>query len=169
MDGKKSTIDALKNYLTKDLKSKEPKKKRTKPEKTVEHACVNWMKGIMGWSVEIYNSSSTYNPFINRWINQGMKAGTADCMGVMPDGRAVAVEFKAPKKLFTICDNERQLKFIEMRVKQNAFAVVVDSLERLQLLYYSWLKIESADKKREFLMNNIPRRNKNKNRFRPPE
>lgn len=172
-DRKNSVKQAMEKFLNKDIKEMKklapeidaegkviPKRKKTngKPEwELVQKPCLKYMREL-GWDVETYESKATWSG--DGWKNQSMKAGTPDCQGVMPDGTAVAVEFKAPGKLstFNLDKNYRQKEFIEKRISQNAFACVVDSVDRLHEIYSAWKyqKMLGPELAREYLMRMLP-------------
>ncbi len=155
MDHKKSTKEALDRYFTKLAKPKR-NKKNLKPEKEVEHQCVEWMRAV-NWDVGIYEAKASYNPYAGRYISRSMQAGTVDCQGVMPNGIFVAVEFKAPGRLKTFNSqrNYRQKEYIVSKILSNAFAVVVDSKDRLEQIYATWKNLDE-NKKKDFLMASLP-------------
>lgn len=168
MTKKESTRKALERFFIKEQKRVEremgvtPKRRRNKkPEKLVEEECLAWMRA-QGWQVEIYESKATFDPVRGIWKSQGMKAGTADCMGVTSFGEAVAVEFKAKGRLktFSVAKNIRQQEFILNRIKTNAFAIVVDSRERLESSYIRWreLKNDSFRLAQDYLLTLVPTR-----------
>lgn len=154
-------LDALIKYSKKDMKERGPKKartKRNKPEKEVEKLCLEWMRQHQ-WDVQIYESKATFNPRTGHWAQQSMKAGTADCMGCMPDGHMVVIEFKAKGHLrgFNHPRNYRQKLFIKNKIAQNAFTCVVDSPELLQTIYTGWLALRSdKEAAKLFLMKMLP-------------
>lgn len=162
-DLKKRITDAINKYSENDAKKWAPKKPRekqnAKPEKDVERSCLEYMRRL-NWSVQILESKATFSPSLNRWVNQGMSAGTCDCMGSTEDGIAVAVEFKAKGRLssFNTDKNYRQRKFIVDKINANAFACVVDSAERLQAIYERWMYIRqnSKDQAKTFLISQLP-------------
>jgi hypothetical protein len=158
-DRKSGAANALNKFLEKDWREQQklsgtlPKRKHKKPEKEVEKACVDWMRK-QGWVVEIYESKATLSNGV--WRQQSMKAGTADCMGVMPDGTAVIVEFKAPGKLKTFWAerNQRQQEFLIERINLFAFACVTDSVKRLIDIYDCWRKLNDTQG-RNYLMEKL--------------
>jgi hypothetical protein len=168
MSKKESTQRALESYYQNLLPKTSTKKRASKnqrPEKETEKQCMAWMKG-MGWEVAIYEAKAIFNPHADRYISQNMKAGTCDCMGTMPCGTSVAVEFKAKGALssYNILRNKRQRDFIEKKIQYHAFACVVDSLERLTSIYNEWSKLtlESKELARNYLLEMLPRRNNKK-------
>lgn len=155
---------ALENYASRDWREIQKqsgliqKRKNSKPEKEVEKEVLPWLRQL-GAQVEVYESKATYNPAAGRYISQSMKAGTCDIMGTLPDGTAIAIELKAKGKLSTFnkAKNERQRTFIKNRINSNAFACVVDSLERLIYIYTEWSKLKNSGKDaKEFLLNMLP-------------
>lgn len=153
---------AIHKHAEKQLKKeKGPSRTNEKPEKLVEEICLAWMRS-MGWDVDIYESKSSYDPDRDRYISQSMKAGTADCMGHIPDGHGAIVEFKAKGKLATFAHpkNIRQQEFIDRKIKIGAFACVVDSVDRLTEIYVQWsrLKEHSFGAAQKYLESMVPRR-----------
>lgn len=131
---------AVERYLQKqEPKAAGPSRHYEKPEKEVEKACLKWMRE-RGWNVAIYESKATFNEKAGRFISQNMKAGTADCMGHLPDGIGVVVEFKAPKRLSSYAaeKNHRQQEFVKQKIDAGCFACVTDSVERLADIFAMW-------------------------------
>jgi len=163
-DYRQSTIDAINAFHQKQVKKNRPKssKQKGKPERDLtEIPCMAYMRSL-GWTVEIYEAKSTYDPRRNIWRNQAMKAGTCDCMGTLPNGIAVAVEFKAPGRLSSFNSDKRykQRQFIIDRINANTFACVVDSKEKLQHIYENWQKLrdnfDDLKPARDYLMDMLP-------------
>lgn len=155
---RKSTETAFgKFYENQNKKSKGPQRKNTKPEKEVEKACLEWMRKA-GWQVEIFEAKATYNPHAGIWMQQGMKDGTADCLGSNEQGIAVAVEFKAPGCRVASRLRDKQREFLVKKINGNNFAVVTDSVAYLEKTYNRWLEIRSQDLKRAqiFLLGQLP-------------
>lgn len=154
-DRKKRVTDALNRYYEKQDREirklnglSEPRRKNEKPEKEVEKACLEWMRSDkQNWSVEIYEAKATYDPSKGIYRQQSMKAGVCDCMGTLPDGISVAIEFKAPGRLSTFNSERRfkQRKFIVDKINSNAFACVVDSVDRLVTIYERWRELRAAN------------------------
>lgn len=146
---------ALKEY-------QKPTRQNEKPEKEVEKKCMPLMRS-WGWTVEVYESKATYDPRRGRYISQSMKQGTLDCMGVTNTGNAVAVEFKAPGCLRNILLDKKknQYDFLISRIKQYAFACVVDSPELLREHRNRWeflRKTENLDASRDYLLSVVPKK-----------
>ena len=113
-------------------------KKNKKPEKEVEKACLEWMRSL-SWDVNIYEAKAVYNPD-GTYRSSRMKAGVCDCMGVTPEGIPIYVEFKAKDRrtTFNLDKNIEQRKFLLKKIDYCAFAVVVDSAERLAEYWNGW-------------------------------
>lgn len=115
-----------------------------------------------GWVVSIYEAKATYDPRRGTYRQQAMKAGNADCMGVMPGGIGVAIEFKAPGKLSTFCrrGNEAQVDFIRERIQMGSFACVVDSASLLAEYVERWLELlkVSTYEAQNYLFSALPKR-----------
>lgn len=116
-----------------------------------------WMNSL-NWSVQIISSKAQYNPKAQRWISQAAAAGTCDCIGTMPDGTFVAVEFKSKGQIYSFNrpSNARQREYIRNKISSNAFACVVDSAKLLQSIYEAWISIEDVDQKKAFLFAKLP-------------
>jgi hypothetical protein len=162
-DHKARAMAALLKHHKKDAeeiaKLNRPKKKNKKPEKLVEAECLFWMRQ-QRWSVNIFESKATYDPRRGVYRNQSMSAGVCDCIGTLPNGIAVYVEFKSPGKLntFNRKGNERQVEYINSKIHMNAFAIVTDSVERLQEIYEEWSERReiSLEFAREYLISQLP-------------
>lgn len=158
---KESTRKALVKFLEKQERKNTPSRKNAKPEKDVEKECLALMRS-WGWKVEIYESKANFDPRTGRWRQNSMKAGTCDCMGLMPDGTSVAIEFKAPGKVSTLNKNENQRDFLEERIKFNAFAAVVDSGQRLKDIFNKWSELRNIGtvSAQKYLLDMLPPRKK---------
>lgn len=164
-DSKARVAKAMLAFEAKRLKASEPKTKRwnKRPEKEVEKKCLTWMRA-KGWDVNIFEAKATYDPVRRIYRQQAMKAGTCDCLGNTGDGHSVAIEFKAFGKLSTYAnpDNYKQQEFMEKKIQTGCFACVVDSVERLEMMYESWQHYKKLNPKSgcEYLMLQLPVRKK---------
>lgn len=165
---KKRVTDALNKYYAKQDKEIRklngldgPRRKNEKPEKEVEKACLQYMRE-QNWLVEIYEAKSTYDPAKGIYRQQAMKAGTCDCMGTLPDGIGVAIEFKAPGRLSSFNAEKRfkQRKFIVDKINSNSFACVTDSVDRLKIIYEKWRELRENNTDfgvaRNYLLSMLP-------------
>lgn len=148
---------AMENHHKKLLKDSAPKRKNQKPERNVQDACLAWMRGL-NWDVQIYEAKATFDPRSNVWRNQAMPSGTCDCMGIDDMAHAVFIEFKAPgrRSSFNSPKNYKQKRFITEKIQRGAFAVVVDSVEVLQRIYFGWLELKNKEQRIQFLLAELP-------------
>jgi hypothetical protein len=163
-DYKKSTLDALNKFSQRQLDEAKPKESRKhygKPEKEVETACLELMRS-WGWTVQVIESKANWNG--RAWVQQGAKAGTADCLGNTENGVSVAIEFKAPGRLSSFNTEKRYLqrKFIVDKINSNCFACVVDSAERLQTIFDRWKSLSDKGLARAYLLSMLPEKNEKK-------
>lgn len=157
---KKRISDALNKYSAKQLEVIKPEVRshNEKPEKEVEKACLKWMRD-RGWSVNIFESKAVWNASAGAWTQQGLKAGTCDLMGNTDTGLAVAVEFKAPGALSSFNTEKRYLqkKFIVDKINSNSFAAVIDSVERLEIIFKRWSELlPDRNAARNYLLSMLP-------------
>jgi hypothetical protein len=148
MDKREPARRSLEAYFKKQAKVKEQKPRRNqKPEKQVERACMEWMRN-KGWSMQVIECKNTYNPFRKKWVSSATRSGTADSVGNTDQGLSAYVEFKAPGKLktFNRPKNIRQREFIHEKINTFCFAVVVDSAERLAMIYEEYSKALKTSK-----------------------
>ncbi len=158
---RQSTLDALNKFYENQLPKTEPVKSRApnkSPEKDVEKECLIWMRS-QGWTVNIYEAKAKWNSGAERFTSTGMRFGTSDCMGNDDKGFAIAVEFKARGRLASFNSEQRYLqrKFIIDRINTNAFACVVDSVERLEEIYNKWISLRGdLDAAKAYLLAMLP-------------
>lgn len=165
--------DRVKRAIAIYSESQKPKttRKNEKPEKGVELACVRWMQ-LMKWDVQIFEAKATRS-ISGHWRQQAMKAGTADCGGNMPDGHAVAIEFKAPGRLasFALERNARQQEYLSRKIESGVFACVTDSLDRLVLIHKRWRELIDKgllDAAKQYLFEMLPKQKKPRSPAKPP-
>jgi len=152
MSHHESTKAALHKYLTKKTTVKKSSKNR-KPEKEVEKACMNWFRD-QGFSMNVIEASGGRNMYGAITV----KSGFVDSAGCTPLGIGSFVEFKAPGRLSTLRDNQRE--FLLEKINKGCFACVVDSAGSLSRLYQEWYMIYIEDKNQsiELLLNSLPKK-----------
>lgn len=135
-------------------KETKPRKKRNKsPEKSVQYQVKDWMD-IKGWSMHVVESKATFNPTVGRYLTSNAVPGMSDLIGNTPQGIAAFVELKAPGKRSTIRPAQR--KFIEEKIKTNAFAVIIDSVALLEEIYFYWSQLHSFAERQLYLTRCLP-------------
>lgn len=154
--------EAMERHHSKLLNKNTRGTKNKKPEKDVERFCLEWMRS-QGWDVQIMESKATYNPKAGMYLrNTSVSTGTCDCIGTMPDGKFVAIEFKAPGRLSTFASdrNHMQRDYIISKIRSGAFAAVVDSVARLEKIHAAWQDalLISIEKAKDLLLGYLPNR-----------
>lgn len=141
-DYKNRIANVLHKFHEKDLREIDKlllkKKPNKKPEKLVEEACLKWMRSL-GWFVNVFEAKASLTKD-GIYKSSRMKPGTPDIIGVTPDGIPVFIELKAKdrRSMFNREDNVRQQEFINRAIDCCSFAVVVDSVERLEQFWDEW-------------------------------
>lgn len=156
MSVKKSIERAVTNYHKRMIAENTPKpvRKNKKPEKLVETAVLEWCKA-KGWDVAIYESS-TYDPRSRSRHTSKLQAGHSDLAGVTDKGQAVYIELKAKDRRNNL--SEVQRIFLERKIKYHAFAVVVDSVERLDTQWSSFFSLQCPLERQSYLYSCLPQK-----------
>ena len=81
-------------------------------------------RGIISWR----NNTGALKDITGRLVRYGLGVGSSDIIGIMPDGRFLAIEVKKPGKNPTA----EQTRFIETILKQGGVAGVARSVEDLE-------------------------------------
>ena len=81
-------------------------------------------RGILNWR----NNTGALKDKDGRLVRYGLFPGSSDIIGIMPDGRFLAIEVKKPGKKPT----PEQLNFIEVIRRHGGIAGVVHSPEELE-------------------------------------
>ena len=158
---KQSTIDALEKGIKRQSKQLDTSAKRgtyKKPEKITEKECMAWCRK-QGFSMEIIDASGAYK---NAYGAIPVKAGFSDSVGVMSNGTAVFLEWKARDRRSQAKDH--QIAFLKEKIEHNAFAAVVDSVEYLEWLYHQWL---GSTNRVQLLLDALPKRRLRKEELGP--
>lgn len=134
------------------------RKPRTKPngrpEKEVERDCMEWLKEH-GFSCHVVESKAVYSHKAGRYIKGQTDEGFADCVGVYgATGTAVFIEFKAPGRVSTL--RPAQKHFLRTKIDHNAFAVVIDSVEKLEQIWNEYLVKRASLSHQSFLFSQLP-------------
>lgn len=125
-----------------------------KPEKEVERACMEWLTAN-GFSCHVVESKAVYSHKAGRYIQGQTDQGFSDCVGVYgANGTAVFIEFKAPGRAWKL--RPAQKHFLRTKIEHNAFACVVDSVERLQKIWTEFLANRPTGAHQEYLFSQLP-------------
>lgn len=98
-------------------------------EKLIEKSILQWLsvKGIKAWknhSVGIFDPRQGQFRAIRGQFTQ---KGTADILGILPDGKFLAIEVKSEKGRVT----DEQAQFIDDILHRNGFAIIARSLDEV--------------------------------------
>lgn len=154
-----SAKTALHNYLSKQLahNNREPKRKNEKPEKIVERSVLAWCKKHK-LDVSVVECKGVYNAKTRTFLHGMTEPGYSDLSGNNQLGMAVYIELKAPGRRSTLRFKQRE--FLIRKIKAGCFAVVVDSSELLEEIYYQWGNYINKDlfgEAKQYLMGQIPK------------
>lgn len=154
MSHKPRVIAAIERYEQRQrLKDNpQPVRKNNKPEKEVESLVLQWCKKH-DWDISVYEAS-TYDPVSRQKHTSKMEVGHSDLGGITPTGLACYIELKAKGRLNNLSENQKL--FLERKIARNSFAIVTDSVERLELLWHSFSGIHKLESRRAFLTNALP-------------
>ena len=151
MDLKSRVQKSVEKFLEKQDKPLSPRRKNGKPEKEIEKEVLAWCRN-RGWDVNVIEAKSTYSESAGRYIAQSVAPGFSDIAGNTQVGLAVYIELKAPGKLSTI--RQQQREFLLRKIGQGCFAVCVDSVSRIETLWNGFCK---AYNKKEYLVEVLPK------------
>lgn len=162
MDHKKSTREAIFKYHQKQLNqgvTREPKRKNKKPEKNVEKAILEWGKDL-GNHLHVVDSSS-YDPIFGRKGLAKAERGFSDIVGNTCEGLALYIELKAKDQRSRL--SEFQRLFLENKIDQYCFAVVVDSRARIEQYWKGFWSLKDLDDRKSYLRDCLPKKRKSRN------
>ena len=129
-----------------------------KPEKRVEQEVRFWCARNGIWT-EVYDSKATYSEAKGRYSRSlGLPVGTPDLQGVSQEGLAVTIELKAPGKIENVSLDQYQ--FLLRVLDHHGFAAVIDSVERLDLLWKEWnslRKDQDLKTASKYLLSHLPK------------
>jgi hypothetical protein len=133
-------------------------RKNDKPEQLVVSTCIKWMRA-QGWDAHTIESKAQWDKDQEIYRAKAAPVGFSDCVGCLPNGCAVFVEFKAKGKLSTLKDHQRI--FLEGKINKNCFACCVDSVDQLEKTYKGWRDLKNRGQHvdaRQFLLELLPKK-----------
>lgn len=153
-----STRKALWQYLEKEHKKGQRKKKKkngTPEADFVKDKLLPKLRDEMRFDVQVIEAKAHWNSSAGCYTkNTSVDEGTPDIIGTDPDGIAVYIEAKAPKKLNTI--RVTQYEYLLQKIKVNAFCACVDDADKCQEIYETWQMIQTREGKKQFLRDQLP-------------
>jgi len=132
---------------------------RQRPEKAVEAQVLLWLKSrqFQAWVIDASTYVSSKSAGSPKYYKQShAPVGHSDIAGICPGGRAFFCELKAPGKIGTL--TQKQHNFLKNCIESNAFAVCVDSCERLSELWSRFNSIENLEKRKQFLIQSLKKK-----------
>ena len=102
-----------------------PRRKRRKPERAVQKAILRWLRA-QGALVAVTDAGAAYRA--GAFFGDAIPAGWPDITGLLPDGRFIGVECKAPRGRHSAAQKamERQIR------GRNGIYVLARSVEDVQ-------------------------------------
>lgn len=129
------------------------RKRNNNPEYfLVVSPCMDWLKAN-NFSCSIVESKAVFSKGANRYLRGMTDKGFSDIAGCSPVGKAVFIETKAPGKRRELKPHQRD--FLVEKIKRGAFAVCVDSVEKLTNYYIAWVSMTPIAG-RDFLLDMLP-------------
>lgn len=132
--------------------TREQRPKRKKPEKNTEKEVLLWGKenNVLLHVIE----ASTWNGRSHSFGDAKAEAGFSDLVGNTEQGLACYIELKAEGRRSTLSDKQRV--FLEAKIAQMCFAVVVDSRKRLEQYWKGFWTLKTPDERCEYLLDCLP-------------
>lgn len=164
MNRKASTQAAIHNFLKKEYakgSTREPQRKNKKPERETEHSVFHWAK-YNGFFLHVIDSS-TYDPILCRKGTAKAQSGMPDLIGNTPNGLACYIELKAEGRRSNL--SLLQQLFLEQKIDQSCFAVVVDSAEKLAQYWRGFCSLKTSVERQKYLKDCLPKKS---TREKPP-
>lgn len=165
MDRKESTKAAINSFIQRECapqNNREPTRRNKSPERNTEKDVLKWGR-LNGFHLHVVEAS-TYNPVTRQAESQNSKAeaGFPDVVGNTSTGLVCYIELKAKDRRSKLSESQR--RFLEQKISQNCFAVVVDSDKRLEQYWKGFCSLKSGDQRQAFLYDCLPHQKKKKPR-----
>lgn len=149
MDYKTRIFNAIKRHQERQSKVQSgPKRKNNKPEKMLEFEVSQWLKKN-DFAFNVVESKAVYSHSAGRYLKGQTDSGFADIVGLDKNGNFIAIELKAPGRLSTL--REKQREYLNGIINKNGFAVVIDNVKSLEEYYGHWIKEKNQDYLRSLL------------------
>lgn len=127
-----------------------------KPEEIVEKEIMG-LAPLYGFDLTVVDSANVFSNVTRKYTRRMTSEVCSDIMG-NNGPYACFIELKAKGKLsqFNVKDNFKQKSFIVRKIETGAFACVVDSIERLLVIWSEWKKAKSEQEKIQVLISFLP-------------
>lgn len=128
--------NALERYYEKEIHKQEraqrPKRKNSKPEFELRRLVMPWLRQNR-FSINVIEAKATWSPEVGRYTSGQTAPGVVDLFGCTPDGLGCFIELKAPGRRATLREGQRA--FLIDKIKCGCFAVCIDSVECLEIVW----------------------------------
>jgi len=125
-----------------------------KPEKAVQKAVLAWAKENRFFLHVV--EASGYDPTFRSMGLSRVQSGFPDLVGNTPDGLACYIELKSKDRRARVTEGQKM--FLEMKIEQNCFAVVVDAVDKLDRYWLEFSVIQDLEQRRRYLRSIMPTR-----------
>lgn len=157
MDDVKQRIrNAVESFSRKQIDAgKTSCKTYSHPEREVQAEIIKWCRA-QKISIDIVSAQNVWDHKTEGYTQQVVRSGFSDAVGVMENGRAIFLEFKAPGKRNTLKEHQRE--FLIEKIEHNAFACCTDSVEHLKNLLFKWkenIRLRYYENARKILIDDL--------------
>jgi len=156
MDRKKQVNAAMVRYYQRLDRENNPKpaRKNKSPERDTEAQVLSWCRQN-DFHMHVVDSSR-YDGF-RKSLSKAQKAevGFPDLCGNTGEGLSVWIELKAKDRRSTVSPAQR--RFLEKKIEQQAFAVVVDKADRLDQYWRKYCSLKTPLEKKNYLIDCMPK------------
>lgn len=152
---------AIANFYKRNETSSQPTDRRSnqKPEAQLRSDILLELKK-KGFLILYVESQAVFSQSAGRFVQSHLASGTSDLIGIDHEGHFLALELKAPGRISTLKDHQRD--FLHSVIDRNGFACCIDSIDSFFSLYNSWLKLSSKTERIELLKNALPKKRQSK-------
>lgn len=157
LDRKKSVENAINRYYERQQAlgtTREPTRKNKTPERDVQKECLAWGRSN-GFSLHVVEASR-YNASLGQKGDAKVEAGFSDLVGNTQQGLACYIELKAKGRRSTLSYSQRE--FLVKKIEQSCFAVVVDSVQKLQQYWKSFCSLKTPEERKNHLLSSLPQK-----------
>lgn len=154
-DFKKRVQNSITNYykrIDKELKP-QSKQKNQQPEAELRKLVLKELR-LAGFLALYVESKAVFSQQLGQYLHSQVQPGTSDLICLDSYGNFLAVELKAPGRVGTLKDHQRE--FLLSVIDRNGFACCVDSFESLINLYNKWIKEKNREIRQALLVSALP-------------
>jgi hypothetical protein len=153
-DYRKRIEDAITKHHAKTAKRKGVKKKNGKPEQLVVKAVMEWGKRV-GCDLHIVESKAVYSKAAGRYLHTQTSESLPDIIGNWKD-LSLWIEVKAKGRRSTLKPHQKD--FLERKIQQGCFAVCVDDVQDLDLIFQKFQVATPGMIREGILLDHLPKK-----------